>query len=86
MDTLTRELANIGEQFIPKIPEMLLRLDCSTDGIPGKLGCLLTLHGDCATIYKGLVGSSIFTLEHHVELFPARTAINSLLSVDVKGF
>ena len=40
MDTLVGELVDIGEELIPELPEMLFGLDCSTDSIKGKLGCL----------------------------------------------
>ena len=46
MDTLIGELADIREEFIPEVPEMLLRLYCSTDSIRGKPGHPLTLQGD----------------------------------------
>ena len=39
-DILIRELAGIREELIPKVPEMLLRLDSSADSIKGKLGVL----------------------------------------------
>ena len=86
MDTHTGELADIREQFIPKMPEMLLEPNGSTNGIKSKLRCLLALHGDCAIICEGLEGSSIFTLKHHVDLLPASVAVVSLLTVDVEGF
>ena len=40
MDTLTRELADIGEQVFPK---MLLCLNGSTNGIKGKSGYLAVI-------------------------------------------
>ena len=86
MDTLIRELAEIGEQFIPEIPEMFFRLYFSTDGIKGKSGHLLTLWSDGPIVYEGLESISIFTLKHYVELLPVRVAVISLFSVDVKGF
>ena len=68
------------------MPEMLLRLYCSTDGIKDKPGHLLTLCSDGPTAYEGLESLSIFSLKHHVELLPASVVVISLLSVNVEGF
>ena len=54
MDTLMRELADLGEEFIPKMPEMLLGLDNGTDSIKGKLGCPFTLQGNDPIVNEGL--------------------------------
>ena len=86
MNTLSRQLVDIREQLIPKVQEILLRLSGSTNGIKGKLACLLALPSYCAIIYEGLEFSSIFTLKHHVELLPASVVVISFLSVDVMGF
>ena len=43
MDALIGKLADISDEFIPEVPEMLLRLYCSTDSIKAKPGHPLTL-------------------------------------------
>ena len=50
MDTLVRELANIGEELIPEVPEMLLGCDSSADSIKGKPEFSLALWGDGAIV------------------------------------
>ena len=65
---------------------MLLRLYCSTNGIKGKLGCLLTLWSDGPFLYEGLKSLSIFTLKHHAELLPASAVVISLLGINIEGF
>ena len=42
MDTLIGELEDIREEFVPEVPEMLLRLDSSPNSIKGKLVYPLT--------------------------------------------
>ena len=41
MDALIRELADIGEKLIPKVPGMLLSFNSCADSIKGITGCLL---------------------------------------------
>ena len=65
---------------------MLLGLYHSTDGIKGKLGCILTLLSDGHIVYEGLESLSIYALKHHVELLPAKAAVISPLNINVKGF
>ena len=83
MDALIRELADIGEKCIPKMPEMLLSFNSCVNSIKGHL---LVLWGDDPIVNKGLKSLSIFTLEHHLQLTPACEPVICLISVDVKGF
>ena len=53
MDTLIRELADVREELILEVPEMLLRLNSCHNSIIGELGCPLTLQGDGAIVYEG---------------------------------
>ena len=86
MDTNIMELGDVGEEFIPERPEMLLRLNSCPHSIKGKLGHLLTICGDGTIVNEGLESLSIFTLEHHLKLLPACVAVISFISINVKGF
>ena len=80
MDTLIGESVDIGVEFIPEVPKMLLRLDSSTDSIKGKPGHPLTLQGDGLIVDEGLGSLSIFTLEHHLScLVPVLQSSASVL-------
>ena len=82
MDTLIGELADIREEFIPGVPEMLLGLHCSADSIKGKLGYPLTLWGNGPIVNETLDSLSIFTLKHHLQLLPASAPVISLISIN----
>ena len=86
MDTLIRELADVREELIPEVPEMLFGLNICPSSIKGKPGHPLTLWGDGAIVYEGHASPSVFVLKHHHELFPASIVVISFLSVDVEGF
>ena len=86
MDTLIGGLLDIGGEFILEVPEMLLRLDSSTDSIKGKLGCPLTLQHGGPIVNEGLESFSIFALKHHLTPFPACVLVISFISINVKGF
>ena len=77
---------DIGEKLIPKVPEMLLGPNSSTDSIMGILGHLLVFCSYGPIVDEGLLSLSIFTLKHHLQLMPAHVPVVSLISVDVKGF
>ena len=79
MDTLIRELADIAEKLIPKVPEILLGFNSCADSIKGIAGCLLVLQGDGPIVDKGLQSMSIFTLKHHVQLIPAHVPVIGLI-------
>ena len=86
METLVGELADIGEKFILEMPEMLISLYGSTNGIKGFPGHLLVLQGYVPIVVEGLKILSIFTLEYHLQLPPACAPVVSLISIDVEGF
>ena len=86
MDMLDGELANTGKEFIPKMPEMLLGLYCSSNSIKGKLGHSLTPHSNGPIVDEGLESLLIFTLKHHLQLLSAHVPVISLISTNVKGF
>ena len=85
MDTLIGVLADIGEKFIPEMPEMLLNFYSSANGIKGFLGHLLVLHSYGPIVDKGLESLSIFALKHHLHLLPASAPVVSLISIDVES-
>ena len=78
MDTLIRDLVDIREEFIPKMLEMLLRLDSCTNSIKDKLGHPLTLQVDGPIVNEGLKSLSIFTLKLHHQLLTACVAVISI--------
>ena len=85
MDTLIRELADIREEFIPEVPEMLLGLDSSTNNIKSEPGHPLTLWGEGPIVSEGLERLSIFTFKHF-KLLPACVLVISFFSIYVEGF
>ena len=54
MDTLIKELVDIGEKLIPKMQEMLLGFDSHADSIKGITGHLLVLQGNGPIVNKEL--------------------------------
>ena len=86
MDTLIRELEDVGNEFIPEVPEMFLKLYSGTDIIKGKLGHLLTPQGDGRIVDEGLESLSVFALENHLQLLPAHAQVISFISFIVEGF
>ena len=50
METLTGELADIGEKFVPEMPEKLLGFHSSASGIKGFSGHLLVFQSDCPIV------------------------------------
>ena len=86
MATLIRELVDIGEKLIPKMPDMLLDFDSPADSIKGITVHLLMLQDDGPIVNKGLESLSIFTLKNHLQPMPAHVLIISLISIDVEGF
>ena len=86
MDTLAGELEDIREESIPKMPEILLRLDNGTNSIKGKLVHPLTLTGNGPIVDEGLKSLSIFTLKHHLQLLPTCVVVNSLIRIDFEDF
>ena len=66
MDTLTGELADIGEKSIPEMPEMILGFYSIADGIKGFLGHLLVLDSYGPIVSRKQEGLSILTLKHHL--------------------
>ena len=84
MYSLTWELPNIGEQFIPVDPEMLLRLYSSADGIEGGSQCLYALLYYGTIVCEGLESLSIITLEHELQLLAAFVAVISSISLNVQ--
>ena len=88
MDTLIRDLADMGEKFIPEMPEMLLGFysySCP-NVIKGFAGCLLVLHSYGPIVNKGLESVSVFTLKHRLQLLQASVQVISLISIDVESF
>ena len=54
---------DVREEFIPEVPEMLLRLDSSANSIKGEQECLLTLWGNGPIVSEGLESLPVFALE-----------------------
>ena len=86
MDTLVRELADIGEKVYPEMPEMLISFDSSVDGINGFPGHILVLWGNGPIVNERLESLSIFTLKHHLQLLQACVPVVSLISVNIECF
>ena len=88
MDTLTGELADIGQKFILEMPEMLISFYSSVNDIKGFPGHLLVLLGNGPIVDEGLKSQSLsmFALENHLQLLPACVLVISLTSTNVEGF
>ena len=86
MDTLTGELADVREKFVPEMPEMLISLYSSANGIKGLPGHLLVLQVHGPIVNEGLESLSIFSLKHDLQLLPACVPVVSLISINVEGF
>ena len=79
-------LSYIPQEFISEVPKVFSGLHCSCNGIKDLPGGLLVLWADGANLNEGLYGLSIFTLKHHLKLFPAFLGGVLCICINVKGF
>ena len=86
MDTVIRELEDIGEEFIIEVPVMVLGLAYHVDGIQQLPGYLLTPQSICAIVVEGLECLLLFTLDHDLQLLPSNISVISFFSINVKDF
>ena len=65
---------------------MVFRLDDGCCGIKHLPGGLLILHCYGLFLYEGLEVLPVFSLKHHLELFPASSELISFICINVEGF